>query len=108
MPKTIRIFFWNAKGRIRANYNWGISPPITKKSVVLITAGEAFPLDPQQFVPDFTYNLGDADVYVTNISPHDGGVEFIIHVDWPNPLPILVDITVLDDPYIDHNVITIT
>lgn len=104
MAQTKRIYYWNAQGRIRANYNWG---PITRNSVVLITAGEAVPLNQQNIFPIFEYNLGAADVYITNISPHDGGVEFIIHVNWSSPLPILVDITVLDAPYKEQDVVTI-
>jgi hypothetical protein len=43
--------------------------------------------------------LGDADVWVSNISPHQGGVEFILHVNWPQPLNIAVTITVeQEDP----------
>jgi hypothetical protein len=103
MPQTKRIYYWNAQGRIRANYNWD---PITKKSAVLITAAEALPLPPNALGPNFFIcHLGAADVYVTNISPQDGGVEFIIHADWSSPLPILVDITVLD-PYIDYDIVS--
>jgi hypothetical protein len=47
-------------------------------------------------------NLGAANVYVTNIGPHDpegdtGGVEFLLHVDWDSPLDVIVTITVLED-----------
>ena len=47
-------------------------------------------------------NLGEANVYVTNIGAHDpeggpiGGVEFYLHVDWDSPLHVQVTITVLD------------
>ena len=44
------------------------------------------------------FNLGDADVYITNVGPHAGGVEFILHVNFGSPLDVLVDLTVLD-PY---------
>ncbi len=30
--------------------------------------------------------------------PHDGGVEFILHVNWSEALNVMIDITVLD-PY---------
>jgi hypothetical protein len=47
-------------------------------------------------------HLGEANVYVTNIGPHDpeggtGGVEFHLHVDWNAPLDVIVTISVLDD-----------
>ena len=44
------------------------------------------------------FHLGDADVYITNVGPHEGGVEFILHVNFGSPLDVLVDLTVLD-PY---------
>jgi hypothetical protein len=58
---------------------------------------------------DFMYVLGDADVWVSNVSPHfeqhfpgeEGGVEFILHVDWPDPLDVAFTITVEDLPPID-------
>jgi len=54
------------------------------------------------FVFGFRPNLGEANVYVTNIGPHNpeggpGGVEFHLHVDWPFPLNVIVTITVLED-----------
>ncbi len=53
--------------------------------------------------------LGDADVWVSNVSPHfaqhfpgeEGGVEFILHVDWPDPLDVAYTISVEDLPPID-------
>jgi hypothetical protein len=65
------------------------------QSIVLISAAEAtdLTLGPP---PTFNFNLGDADVYVTNVSPYDGGVEFILHVNWSAPLNVVVDICVFD------------
>lgn len=100
MPRTIRIVYQNQVGRIRKNFNWSISPPITKKSVVLMSASEASLPGPGSLfgitADDTAFNLGEADVYVTNISPHDGGVEFILHVNFSSPLNIMVDMTVFD------------
>jgi len=76
------------------NYNW---TPITKRSAVIITAAEwAAGRDP--FDETGRPNLGEANVYVTNIGPHDpegstGGVEFFLHVDWDSPLNVQVTIT---------------
>jgi len=50
------------------------------------------------------YNLGDANVWVSNVSPHfndhfngePGGVEFIVNVDFPSPIDVAVTITVED------------
>jgi hypothetical protein len=53
-------------------------------------------------ISDGRPNLGEANVYVTNIGPHDpeggsGGVEFHLHADWSSPLDVIVTITVLED-----------
>jgi hypothetical protein len=78
------------------------------QAVVHITAGEIRP-GPRipgagGVVQDFMYNLGAADVWVSNISPHFnqhfggevGGVEFVLHVDWDSPLDVAITITVED------------
>lgn len=97
MPRTIRVYYSKSHGlhgRCRMNFNWS---PITQQSVVLIFAAEATDLIPSVAPPPkFDFNLGDADVYVTNISPHQSGVEFILHVNWGAPLNIVVDISVFD------------
>jgi hypothetical protein len=93
------------KGRCRMNFNWA-DAEIGETSVVHITAGEALDIGSASVFganggpgQDFAYHLGDADVWVSNISPHRGGVEFILHVDWPDPLNVAVTITVDDrDP----------
>jgi hypothetical protein len=46
--------------------------------------------------------LGDANVYVTNVGPHDpegntGGVEFYLHVDSQTTLDVIVTIFVFED-----------
>lgn len=92
MAQSIRILYRRAQGRIRVNYNW---PPIKENSAVVITAGEYAYFDSR-------YVLGEANVYVTNIGPHDpeprdGGVEFYLHVDWEEPLDVMVTITVFDN-----------
>jgi hypothetical protein len=99
MPQTIRVYYSKTKGlhgRCRMNFNWS---PITAQSVVLISAAEATDLIPTIAPPpNFSFNLGDADVSVSNISPHSGGVEFILNVNWNSALNVVVDITVLDPP----------
>jgi hypothetical protein len=102
MSQTIRVFYGKElglKGRIRANFNWS---PINATSIVHISAGEATNFGDHQLLADgnqvqsFAYNLGDADIWVSNISPHQGGVEFILHVGWHEPLNVAVTITVED------------
>jgi hypothetical protein len=97
MSRSIRLIYRNVKGRVRKNHNWDA---ITKRSAVIITAAEwsagTDPYDAQG-----RPHLGEANVYVTNIGPHDpeggtGGVEFYLHVDYARPLHVQVTITVLD------------
>jgi hypothetical protein len=98
MSRTIRVYYGkehNLHGRCSMNFNW---PPITHASAVEISAAEATDINPQAFVPDqgWSYTLGLANVSVSNISPHDGGIEFILNVDWDSALNIVVDIMVFD------------
>ncbi len=102
MAQSIRVLYRAQQGRQRKNFNW---TPIKLDSAVIITAAE--------FTPHFgglgggpktlgRPNLGDANVYVTNIGPHGsggeaGGVEFHLHVDFSRPLDVIVTITVLED-----------
>lgn len=77
-------------------------------SIVHITAGEAFRRQPgapssilvgpngQTLHHDFDYHVGDANISVSNVSPHAGGVEYILNVDWPEQLGVAVTITVED------------
>ena len=98
MSRSIRLIYRNQQGRSRHNYNWF---PITKRSAVIITAAEWKQTGRDPYDTEGRPNLGAANVYVTNIGPHDpegdtGGVEFYLHVDWDSPLHIQVTITVLD------------
>lgn len=107
MAQSIRVLYQGEQGTSRKNFNWD---PIKLDSAVIITAAE--------FVPDFGEvgsgriapahktlgrpNLGEANVYVTNIGAHGpegdtGGVEFLLHVDWGSPLDVVVTISVLED-----------
>jgi hypothetical protein len=98
MSRSIRVLYHNLQGRCTINFNWG---PITKRSAVIITAAE-WRAGTDPFDSTGRPLLGAANVYVTNIGPHDpegatGGVEFCVHVDWDSPLNIQVTITVLDE-----------
>jgi len=98
MSQSIRVIYRNQQGRQRKNFNW---PPITKRSAVIVTAAE-WKAGRDPYDSTGRPHLGDADVYVTNIGPHDpegesGGVEFCLHVDYHDPLHVQVTITVLDD-----------
>jgi hypothetical protein len=98
MARSIRILYRGVQGRVRRNFNW---PPINKNSAVVITAAE-YALAGGVFGTDGRPHLGEANVYVTNIGPHDpeggdGGVEFHLHVDFTSPLDVIVTISVLED-----------
>lgn len=107
MANSIRVFYGKElglRGRCRMNFNWEGQIDLT--SIVTISAAEAMDFGSASVFgqhggpgQDFAYLLGDADVWVSNISPHEGGVEFILHVDWHEPLNIAVTITVMgEDP----------
>jgi hypothetical protein len=102
MPRTVRKYWGPLKGRESINFNW---PPIGANSIVIVTAceyilasapGETFiDQNNQRFI-------GSANVTVSNVAPHgppwdaNNGVTFVVNVDWPNPIRIATDITVLD------------
>jgi hypothetical protein len=104
MAQAIRVLYLKQHGVIRKNVNFS---SIHLDSAVIITAAE--------FTTEFgglggpktlgRPNLGAASVYVTNVGAHGGahppgeagGVEFLLHVDWPSPLDVIVTITVLED-----------
>jgi hypothetical protein len=67
MARSIRVLYRGVQGRVRRNFNW---PPITEKSAVVITAAE-YRLSGGIFGTDGRPLLGEANVYVTNIGPHD-------------------------------------
>jgi hypothetical protein len=78
MSTSIRFVRRGAQGRVRQNVNL---PNIIRsaQAVVHITAGEVVPggessvvvgPDGTEVVQAFVYNLGDADIWVSNISPH--------------------------------------
>lgn len=95
MARSIRLLYKNVRGRTRQNFNW---EGLTESSAVVITAAEwKAGTDPFDSPPGRPH-LGEANVYVTNVGPHDpeggpGGVEFHLHVDWDSPLNVVVTIT---------------
>lgn len=101
MPQTIRKFWGPHRGRTTLNFNWGA---INHDSVVLISAAEYVVTHPPSNERKF---IGSASITVENIAPHgppfdpNHGVTFVLDVDWKTPLPIVTDITVLDEPPIE-------
>src|SRR5688572_29747760 len=70
-------------GRVQADFAWSI---IGDRSVVHVSASEIVLGKPVlgfgPLVFAWAYNIGHADVWVSNISPRDGGVTLILHVNW--------------------------
>jgi len=97
MSQTIRKYWGPYRGRVKLNFNW---PIINHDSVVLITAAEFSPTVPS----DEHRFMGEAPITVQNIAPHgppfdpNHGVTFAVNIDWPSPIRIATDITVLDPP----------
>jgi hypothetical protein len=100
---TQRVYF-SQPFNGRRPFNWQMPGHINSDSVVVITASEYEPeVVPPNHPNERLRHLGNANIWITNISPHgDGspnfGVEFAINVDFPSPLFVVVDITVLDPP----------
>jgi hypothetical protein len=94
-----RYLYRGVQGRVRANIG---DPRIHQNSAIVMTAAE-YRLEGGVFGLAGRPLLGAANVYITNIGPHDpeggpdGGVEFFIQVDWPSPLDVIVTYTVLED-----------
>ena len=103
MSRSTRIYFQQPfQGRHRQNVQLG---NVNTTSTILVTAAEYSPERvPPSHPNERVRNLGDANIWISNIGPHgeDGtpnnGVEFIINVDFNRPLFVVVDITVLDPP----------
>ena len=101
--QTTRVYFQQPiQGRHRQNVQLS---NVNTTSSVLVTAAEYNPSNVPPAHPDERVrNLGDANIWISNIGPHgdDGtpnnGVEFIINVDFSVPLFVVVDVTVLDPP----------
>jgi hypothetical protein len=117
MAKSYRHVMGGVHGRICETFTAPGGEIISAQSVVHVSAGqvdvhEAGP-DDMMFGPDagklmtqpFTYTVGDADVWVSNVSPlalgdnpagGSGGVAYVLHVDSPSPIDVAVTITIED------------
>lgn len=107
MAHSVKFIRRGVHGRVIGNFNM---PGIIKSrlAVVHMSAGEVKP-GPRQaeggVVQDWIYHLGDANIYVMNVCPHfndhfggePGGVEYVLSVDWHEPLDVMVTLTVEDE-----------
>ncbi len=92
---TFRMYLFDRKGRLHENFR---AAEITRNSVVHISVSEATVMPRDIFEPRFDRFVGAANITVHNVSPSDGRVDFVLTVDWPNPLSIVTDITIMDPP----------
>jgi hypothetical protein len=102
MAQSQRFRLTGRQGTTRFNWNWSA---INIDSAVIVTAAEYgdFVGAIAGFKTVGRPILGSARVWVSNIGPHGGaggeagGVEFLRHVDWDQPLDVVVTVTVLDN-----------
>lgn len=94
--ETFRMWVPNRRGRADLHFR---SPSIKANSVVHISVSEATPLGPPVlFGQNFSSNFGAASITLQNVSVREGTVDFYVFVDWPSPLNVVADITILDPP----------
>jgi hypothetical protein len=96
---TFRMWVPSRMGRADLHFT---GPIIKANSVIHISASEASDLFPGQqfggFSQNFSTIFGAASITVQNVSVREGVVDFYVFVDWPHPLNIVTDITILDPP----------
>lgn len=111
MPRTFRKYWPQPfRGRNWLNFNLPgivVKRPSSSVSAVLVTACE-YKRAGGIFGNAGTLMRGDANIWVSNIHPYirvpsqdlnvqNGGVEFVINVEWGSPLLIATTITVFDE-----------
>ena len=102
MARHARQYWPPNRGRVKLSFNWDA---IHRGSVVHVSASEYVPETPTQGVGhgDHRRVVGAANITVANVSPHGApdhpnqGVTFVVNIDWPEPIPIVTDITVFDE-----------
>lgn len=93
---TYRMWVPNRKGRADLHFS---APEIQLNSVVHISVSEATALGTPIFTgQNFSTVFGSASITLQNVSVRQGAVDFYVHVDWPDPLHLVTDITILDPP----------
>ncbi|MET8625515.1 hypothetical protein ABZW30_17505 [Kitasatospora sp. NPDC004669] len=93
---SYRMWVPQRQGRSVLHFN---DSEITPQSVVQVAATEATDLGPPVFVgQNWGVLIGAASITVENVCVRDGGVDFVVNVDWSSPLNVSTDITILDPP----------
>jgi hypothetical protein len=93
---SFRMWVPRRKGRADLHFS---SAAIQANSVVHISVAEAVPFPEGllgQVVP--LAHFGAASITLQNVRVRQGAVDFNVLVDWPDPLNIVTDITILDPP----------
>ena len=117
MARSYRHLISGVHGRVSETYTHPDWPMQSSQAVVHVSAGqvtthEAGPND-MMYGPNpdagqlttqaFSYTVGDADVWVSNVSPlglgevpdaETGGVAYVLHVDSASPIDVAVTITI--------------
>jgi len=91
MAHVIRVYWGRWHGRLNCTLT---TDTIRNESVVLVATSEGdegnSSASPGRFVGSAKYTVG-------NIAPFDGGVRFVVTIDWDDPIPFWTDIVVLDE-----------
>lgn len=100
MTIAYRMVLLQRRGRSLENFR---APQINRHSVVQISVSEIKYDNREVFgltIEDRIQSryVGAADIAIKNISPSDGRVDFVVSVDWGEPLDIVVDIIIFDPP----------
>ncbi|MFI9323971.1 hypothetical protein ACIGXI_29910 [Kitasatospora aureofaciens] len=90
---TYRMYVPQRQGKTELHYN---DPEIHENTPVHIAVTESTEPVESMWPPSFHPWIGGATFTVNNVCPREGGVDFVVTVDWPSPLNISADITILD------------
>jgi hypothetical protein len=117
MARSYRHLIAGVHGRVSETFTAPDGEIMSAQAVVHVSAGQVVVHDAgpgdMMFGPDsgkvmtqpFTYTVGDADVWVSNVSPlslednpagGSGGVAYVLHVDSASPIDVAVTITIED------------
>lgn len=117
MAKSYRHLIREVHGRTSQTFTLPDGANIASQAVAHVSAGQVVAHDAEPgdmvFGPDsgkpmtqpFRYTVGDADVWVSNVSPLSyadspgggGGVAYVLHVDSASPVDVAVTITIEDE-----------
>ena len=101
MSTALRFYYGGIRGRSLQTVRFaGVHP----WSVVHVSTSEATAFGSADFFPGYWNSqryylfIGAADIWVTNVAPYEGGVAFMLHVDYWKALNVAVTIRLEDEP----------